>query len=60
MSNQELINQLEAIATELYRVRLPVEEAGAYSAVLTGANKIAKMAKALKEDAEHDADNQPE
>lgn len=60
MSNQEIINQLETIAAELYRVRLPVEEAGAYSTVLTSANRIAKIAKEMKEGQSHDTDDQPE
>lgn len=60
MSTQEIITQLETIAADLYRVRLPVEEASAYSTVLTSANRIAKIAKEMKEEAAHEADNQPE
>lgn len=57
---KEIIAQLETIAADLYRVRLPVEEASAYSTVLTGANRIAKLAQEMKEEADHDADNKPE
>lgn len=60
MNNQEIITQLQTIAANLYHVRLPVEEASAYSTVLTSANQISKIAKEMKEDAAHDADNQPE
>lgn len=60
MNQQEIIDKLETIAANLYRVRLPVEEANAYSTILTSANQIAKLAKEIKEDAAHDGNNQPE
>lgn len=60
MTIQEIIDKLEAIASNLYNVRLPVQEASAYSIVLTETNRIAKLAKELKEDAAHEADNLPE
>lgn len=60
MDKQTIITELQTIAADLYRVRLPVEEASAYSTVLTSANKIAKLAKEMKEDAAHDGNNQPE
>ena len=61
MSIQEtIITELEAIATSLYSVRLPVQEASAYSTVLTSANKIAKLAKEMKGGTAHDGNNQPE
>lgn len=58
MDKQTIITELKTIAADLYRVRLPVEEASAYSTVLTSANKIAKLAKEMKEETAHDADNQ--
>lgn len=60
MENQTIITELEAIAASLYRVRLPVEEASAYSTVLTSANKIARLAKEMKEGTAHDGNNQSE
>ena len=60
MRKKEIITELENIAAALYRVRLPVEEAGAYSTVLTSANQIAKIVKAMKEGEVNEVDNQPE
>lgn len=71
MINLEIITKLETISNRLYAVRLPVQEAAAYSSVLTCANEIARIAEQMKKPAEtkteevkeefaHDADNQPE
>lgn len=60
MNHQEIIEKLETIAANLYRVRLPVEEASAYSTILTSANQIAKLAKEMKEETANEADHQPE
>lgn len=60
MKEQEIVKELETIAASLYRVRLPVEEAGAYSEVLTCANQIKKLARTMKEEKTDDTDNQPE
>ena len=60
MNIQEIIEKLEAIAESMYGVRLPVQEAAAYSTILTSANQIAKIAKEMKEGQGHDTDNQPE
>lgn len=60
MNIQEIIGKLEVIAESLYGVRLPVQEAAAYSTILTSTNQIAKIAKEMKEGQSHDTDNQPE
>lgn len=71
MINLEIITKLETISNRLYAVRLPVQEAAAYSSVLTCANEIARIAEQMKKPVEtkteevkeepaHDADNQPE
>lgn len=60
MTNKEISAKLETIAQSLYSVRLPVQEANAYSTVLAGANRIAELAKKMEEEAEREAKNQPE
>lgn len=55
-----IIAELEKVVEDLYAVRLPVVEAGAYGTVLVSANKIAKLVKEMKEEKAHDADDQPE
>lgn len=56
----DIITELQTIADNLYSVRLPVQEASAYSTVLTSANKIARLVKEMKEGEAHDGNNQPE
>lgn len=54
----KLIEELEAVAADLYRVRLPVEEAAAYGTILSSANKITRVVKEMKERAADDDKNQ--
>lgn len=72
MSNTEIAAKLETIASSLFEIRLPVKEASAYSAALSAANQLYKLADEMKktpapnacteakEDAENDAEHQPE
>lgn len=54
----KLIEELEEVAADLYRVRLPVEEAAAYGTILSSANKITRVVKEMKERAADDDTNQ--
>ena len=53
-----LIAELEAVVADLYRVRLPVEEAAAYGTILSSANKITRVVKEMKECAADEDTNQ--
>ena len=52
MSNTNIAAKLEAIANSLSEIRLPVREAPAYSAALSAANQLYRLADELKKTTE--------
>lgn len=72
MSNANIAAKLETIANSLSEIRLPVREAPAYSAALSAANQLYKLAEEVrktpepnacteaKEETTDDAEHQPE
>lgn len=66
MSNTNIAAKLETIANSLSEIRLPVREAPAYSAALSAANQLYKLAEEVrktteaKEETTDDAEHQPE
>lgn len=60
MNIQEIAEKLQTIAESLFGIRLPVREASAYGTALKAANQLFDIIEKMKEDANHDAANQPE